>query len=290
MNSPYDQIPGMQMESGSGKSALKVIVGLVLCLIIGFALGNLYYFNIDSGLFTSVNREAELQVKESLEQNAVQKESLEKLKEEKKALQTKFDNLEKLYAQALMSQAGADFQLVISEPQKGAEIDADVVTFKGKVSDAGVKLVVDSAQEIPVKEDGSFEFQYPLGTGENNVGVTASLKKDGASKYKSLTWTVNKKGNWKEIARFVGGNGTKNTNKFTIKGKEARITVKPTKIGNYMSATLYQTPKKYEKLLYNKAGEDLKEPGTIKYYKPGEYYIEVFSTKTDWEIVVESLE
>lgn len=289
MTTPHNSFQNFSSpEEPSGGGWGKLIL-FALGIGLGFVLGNLIVYNFDTGLFVDQTKESQI-LADALKDEVTKLKSEIVAKDEKLAIfETQLDKSKNAYVSLVEEKKAASFQLNITEPAPETEIDADVVTIKGFTSKPNVTLTVDKHLTVPVNADGTFAFDYPLKGGENQISLQA-FATDHPEQQQSLNWKVLKKAHWKELVRFTGKDGKSNTAKFKLSGNEAKFTVRPVKAGNYLSATLYEAPDRYEELLYNKANDDLKGADEIKFYKPGEYYISVYSTKTEWEIVVESLE
>jgi len=289
MATPYNNLPNFgNAEEPSGGGWGKLIL-FAVGLGLGFVLGNLIVYNFHTGLFVDQTKESKI-LADSLQ------EEVTKLKTDLEEHQRKLAKAEltivesKLAFEAIVQEKkAASFQLTITEPAPDTEIDGAVVTVKGFSSKPGITLTVDKHLTVAVNADGTFAFDYPLKAGENQISLQA-FANEAPEEQQALSWKILKKAHWQEIARFTGKEGKNNTAKFKLSGTEAKFTIRPVKAGNYLSATLYETPDHYEELLYNKANDDLKGTDEVKFYKPGEYYISVYSTKTEWEIVVESME
>ncbi len=96
---------------------------------------------------------------------------------------------------------------------------------------------------------------------------------------------------WREIKRFTGQDGKTQTATFILDGQDTRFTILPgthVKPGNYLGVILKQPPQHYVKLLYNQANDDMNGPEEVSFSETGEFYLDVNSMRTDWEIVVES--
>lgn len=289
MTATYNNMPNFgSPEEPSGGGWAKLIL-FALGLGLGFIIGNLIVYNFEGGLFVDQTKESQI-LAESLKEEVskLKKELVEK--EQKMAMwESMLDKSKRAYESLIEEKKAASFQLNITEPAMETEIDGEVATIKGFSSKPGITLTVDKHRQIPVNADGTFSFDYPLSSIKNQISLQA-FATDHPEEQQTINWKVLKKARWKEVVRFTGKDGKTNTAKFKLSGSEAKFTVHPVKAGSYLSATLYEAPDRYEELLYNKANDDLKGSHEIKFYKPGEYYISVYSTKTEWEIVVESLE
>lgn len=291
MSSPYDQIPGMQMQN-SGKSPARAVILFLVAFGFGFALGNLYVFSFDSGLFEDNSEKHTSQLNEKVLEIQTLKLKVEEKDKTITMLQDKLDSAENEYQKFVKKTQNNTIGITILEPKPEAKIDSEIVTFKGSTSKPGAILSINNFKKVTTDENGNFEFEFALKSGKNDVSILAYLQDDPNSS-SELVWTVHKKAKWQTIQKFQGGPGKINTDNFKINGDKSRFLIRPLSkggAGHYLSATLYRPPKKFEGLMYNKANSTIQGEEPYDFNESGEFYISVYSVKMDWEIVVEAME